>query len=256
MYGIQRKSEIINLLERNGKVDASNLAARFKVSKETIRRDLNELEGDGVLRRTHGGAVIDTGEQKSNEYPVSIREIQRFSEKNEICKKAASYIEDGDVIFADNSSTTMYIAQYIPKNIHVTVLTNSIGLLFESSKYACENHTFICLGGIFKSRNLSLHGNTTVNNINEYFPNKAFISCAGINIEKGMATDGSIDEVDAKKLMIEHAEKVFLLADHTKWERNGQVFLSSLNNIDVIITDSKKINKTAFSDYDVIIDMI
>lgn len=239
MYGIERKSEIINILESEGKVEVSSLAEKFGASKETVRRDLHELEKEGVLKRTHGGAVLGNMSSHISEYPVAIREIQRYGEKREICERAASYVEDGDVIFIDNSSTTRYLAEYLPKNKRITVLTNSINLLFEASKRETDNHTYICMGGIFKSTNLSLYGNITINNAKDYYPNKAFISCAGINLEDDVITDGSVHEVDTKKIMIRRSKKVFVLADYTKWGKNGQVFLTKTDDVSNIITDSK-----------------
>ena len=85
MYKIERKSEIINILEQTGKVNVNELSGRFHASRETIRRDLQEMELDGVLKRTHGGAVFLNGNTSSAfELPVAVREIQRYSEKNEI----------------------------------------------------------------------------------------------------------------------------------------------------------------------------
>ena len=127
MYSIERRSEIISMLERHGKVDTNAVAEHFSISRETARRDLRALEEEGVLKRTHGGAVAVRNGGATEEYPVAVREIRRYREKNSICAKAAELIHDGDVIFADNSSTTRYLAKYIPADISVTVLTNSLG---------------------------------------------------------------------------------------------------------------------------------
>src|SRR5690554_5049807 len=108
MYNVERKAEIINLLEKQGKVEVKSLARQFQISKETIRRDLAELEREGILTRTHGGAVYNqTGRGAGYEYPVSVRGIQRYHEKNAICRYAAEFIQDGDTVFVDNSSTTV-----------------------------------------------------------------------------------------------------------------------------------------------------
>lgn len=241
MYSLERKSEIINLIEKNGSVNVAELARFFDTSKETIRRDLRELEQDGALTRTHGGAVAVQDKVNNSsvpaEFPVSIRGIRNFEEKNLICQKAASYIRSGDTIFVDNSSTTVNLAQYVPPDMQVTFITNSLKFLIEASKLNNQNQLYICLGGMFKSSNLSVYGNTTLTNANEYYPNKAFLSCAGISPGR-MVTDSSIQEVDTKKLMIKLAKEVFILADHSKFEKDGQIFLASLSEVDHIITDS------------------
>lgn len=251
MYSIERKSEILNLLEVYGSVNVAELAKLFNTSKETIRRDLRELEQQGALTRTHGGAIPLISEAPSdpnaestynnapipNEYPVSIRGIRHFKEKQQICKTAASFIQPGDTVFVDNSSTLIYLAQYVPAHIPVTFITNSLNFLLESAKLNNPQHLYVCLGGVFKSSNLSVHGNITLKNAQEYYPNKAFLSCTGISPQR-MLTDSSIQEIAAKQLMMELSNEVFILADHSKFERNGQIFLSSFQNVTHVITDA------------------
>ena len=238
MYKIERKSEIINILEQTGKVGVNELSGRFHASRETIRRDLQEMEADGVLKRTHGGAIFSSSYPgASAELPVVVREIQRFSEKNAICRRAASLIQDGDNIFIDNSSTCIYLIKYIPAALKVTIITNSIKLLSESVSHLSPNHLIICLGGIFNGSNHSLYGNIAIKNAGEFYPGKSFMSCTGI--QQGRLTDSSVLEVDIKRLMIERSQDVFILADHSKFEKSGQVFLSDLSRITAVITDGK-----------------
>jgi Transcriptional regulators of sugar metabolism len=251
MYSIERKSEIINILENSGRVDVSILADKFGTSKETIRRDLRELEDDGVIRRTHGGAVLSQPIETvppTEEYPITIRGIQRFNEKNDICKRAAAFIEDGDTIFIDNSSTTMYLTKYIAPELHVTIITNSIKVLVEYSVAPNPHHVLICLGGIFNSSNLSLYGSSSLKSAEIYYPNKAFLSCAGISRQNILA-DSSIYEIDTKRMMIERAPEVFMLADYTKIQKNSQIFLCKMSDVNYLITDSKtEVDKLDFLD--------
>lgn len=237
MYKIERKSEIINILEQAGKVNVNELSERFHASRETIRRDLEEMEQDGVLKRTHGGAVFQGGNPAALELPVVVREIQRYSEKNEICKKAAALIQDGDNLFVDNSSTCLCLLKYIPAELKVTIITNSIKLLTESAAAGSPNHMVVCLGGILNAANHSLYGNTSLKNAAEFYPNKSFMSCTGV--QPGRLTDSSFLEVDIKRLMIERSSSVYILADHSKFEKSGQVFLSDFSQITAVITDGK-----------------
>jgi DeoR family fructose operon transcriptional repressor len=239
MFSIGRKAEIISLLEQVGEVDVSSLSERFAISKETVRRDLRELEREGMLVRTHGGGVYNRDRQsKQAEYPVTIRGMQRFHEKNAICRGSASLIEDGDTIFIDNSSTTMYLAQYIPKQLNVTILTNSLKVLLEAVRTPNPNIQYFCFGGIFKEYNLSFFGNTTLKNAEAYYPNRSFLGCAGIR-ENGETSDSSMQEVDTKQLMIHNSKETTYLVDHTKFSTFGQVHLSKLKPGDTIITDNK-----------------
>jgi len=235
---LERKGEIVNILERAGRISVSALAERFHVSRETIRRDLRELEKDGIVKRTHGGAVIAATSPSQPEFPIAVRETQHYEEKLAICKRAAAMIEDGDVIFVDNSSTPIYLLRYIPEGIHVCIITNSMKLLMEAVQVQNPNLQFICLGGVFKESNLSFTGTIPQKIAREYYPNKAFLSCAGIN-EQQMLTDSSADEVDTKRLMIERSQCVIVLVDYTKFTSMGQFYLADIAAVDYIITDDK-----------------
>jgi len=238
MYSIKRKAAIISLLEQQKEVEVNSLSERFGISKETIRRDLSGLEREGVLTRTHGGAVYNGPDWREGrtEYPVSVRAAQRYNEKNAICKQAARELRDGEVIFVDNSSTTMYLPRHIPKDLHLTVITNSMKLLLEAAKLQNPRIQYTCFGGIFRESNLSFYGNATLRGAGEYFPDKTFLSCTGINRD-GVVTDASAQEVDVKRLMLRQSQKVFLLADHTKFHKTGQIYLTDLSQ-STVITDA------------------
>ena len=240
MYSEERKAQIIELIEKHGSINVNVLAERFETSRETIRRDLNDLQKHGVLKRTHGGAVAENhaGAAFSGEYPIGIRGIRQVTEKNKICAKAASFIEEGDTLFVDNSSTLIYLPQYIPPELHVTIITNSIDFLLAVSKVPHYNLLLICLGGIFKSDNLSVHGSIAAKNAEEYYPSKAFFSCAGISPHHKVA-DSSIHEIEIKRMMIERAQETFLLADCTKLQKTGQMHLCGFEAVDHLITDDK-----------------
>ena len=169
-YSIERKMRILETLEREGRVEVELLAADLRVSKETVRRDLR------------GGAVsLEMSETSPEypEYPYLIREIQCLEEKEKICKRAASEIEDGDTIFIDNSSTNLFILKNINPEYSVTIITNSIRLLLESTKYPNENFVFVSLGGIFRCKNFSCVGDIANEMSRNYRPDKAFLSCYG-----------------------------------------------------------------------------
>jgi DeoR family fructose operon transcriptional repressor len=236
MLSEERKSEIRNLLRQKGIIEVSMLAELFRTSRETVRRDLNDLEQQGILRRTHGGALPLNPGAAAMESPVIERRIFQMEEKKRICKKAASCIASNDTLFIDNSSTIAYLPWYIPPDIYVTIITNSISFLYEVSKVNNYNWILICLGGIFNSRNLSVLGNSTLKSAESYYPTKTFVSCAGIS-PVNKITDFSPHEVEVKRMMIDRAQEVFLLADHTKFEKTGNIFLCNFEAIDHLITD-------------------
>ncbi len=238
MFSIERKSEILRLLEDHGRVDVNDLSILFITSRETIRRDLREMEEGGLLKRTHGGAVL-SGDltATASDYPVGVREIQRFKEKDAICRSAAAFIQNGDILFVDNSSTCLNLVRHIPMDLKITLITNSIKLLLGTVAVSHPNLSVICLGGFFHEANLSTYGTIAQNNAAGFFPTRAFMSCAGIHPPDRL-TDASILEVDTKRLMIEQSQEVFILADHTKFERSGPVFLSDFSSIHFLVVDS------------------
>lgn len=248
MYGHERKAAITSLLQSQTSVNVNDLAKLLKTSKETIRRDLRELEEEGVLERTHGGAIAKTeihttkpvtnfsDNSTANQFPFAIRHMYNIPEKIAICKKAASLIKDRDTIFIDNSSSTLFLAQYIPKDIHVTIITNSIKVLSESAALGNPNFTLIALAGFYNAGNFSMYGSRAIKSAEDFFPNKTFISCTGLS-ETGKLTDISLNEVDIKQALMQKSDEVFVLIDHTKFGAKGPFYLSNFENVDYIITD-------------------
>jgi DeoR family fructose operon transcriptional repressor len=244
MYAIERKREILKLLSQHSTLRVSFLAKHLDASKETIRRDLTELQNEGLVERVHGGVTTIHGSPLSKTpNPDTLGESALYPQikdseiKRKLCQRAASYIESGDMVYVDNSSSTIFLPEYIPDNIDITLISNSIAFLTAAMKYQKPNITYICLGGILSARNLSTHGSMTVKDIEDYYPNKAFISCSGVSPIRSV-TDSSIDEATVKKHMIDRSSEVFLLADHTKFRQYGQVFLAPVDRLNHVITDS------------------
>jgi DeoR family fructose operon transcriptional repressor len=245
MYSIERQSEILRMMENIGRVEVNDLAQVFHSSRETIRRDLREMEEKGLIKRTHGGAVMeDLLTVSSPEFPVNIREIQRFKEKDAICRTAASFIQNGDILFVDNSSTCLPLIRHIPADIQVTLITNSIKLLLGAVETDMPHMMLVSLGGLFHAANLSTYGTIAQNTAAGFYPTKSFMSCAGIH-PPDQLTDSSILEVDTKRLMIERSREVFILADHTKFDRSGPVFLANFSSVQHLIVDNQTTQEQA-----------
>ena len=239
MFSIERQSLILEQLEQEGKVDVRALAAKFATSAETIRRDLREMKATGIVMRTHGGAVLNGAKRSEGyEYPLMVRGVQKYEEKQRICKKAAMMLEDGDTIFLDNSSTTMSLLRYVPRDIKVSVVTNSIQIMLEAGKLNNDNIVVIGLGGVFNVKNYSLTGMFSKNFAQNFFPDKSFMSCRGVDERAGM-TDASILEVEVKRDMLSRSKQFVLLADHSKFGLVGAVYIGSLDEVGCVVTDTK-----------------
>lgn len=233
MLAVERKSKIIDLLEAKGQAEVSELAQMLCVVPETIRRDLKELETQGVLQRTHGGAVLT--EKREVETLHSIRARQHHQEKLKLCKKAAEFVANGDTIFVDNSSTLINLPRFINPEYNVTLLTNSVDILQMAATF--ENQiTVISSGGVLNREKMYLSGSIAEYMYTEFIPAKAFISCYGISLEYGLS-DCSMNEVAFKKNMMQVSQQIFCVVDHTKFEKNGPVKLTGIDACDVLITD-------------------
>lgn len=236
IYAVERKRLILSQLQQNGRIEVSSLANKFNVSKETLRKDLRELESEQLLRRVHGGAVSANTLILDDHRSSSYREYQNSDEKIKICKKAATLVRDQDTIFIDNSSTNYHLIQYIDPKLHITVITNSIKVLLYSTYLESHNFTFISVGGIFRKDFYSLVGDDALSAINKYHPNIAFLSCYGIG-KNGVLYDISMYETGLKKAAMSIADRVVLNADHTKMNIAGGALLSTLEDVDCLVTD-------------------
>lgn len=232
MLAEERRQKIISLLDEKEIVYVADLSKRFNVTEETIRRDLDILDEKKILKRIHGGAVsLDNTRLELN---FKIREHSYTEEKKEIARKAAALVKDGDTIFLDASSTSLFLAKELAKKKNITIITNSIKIIYQLADQA--SNTIIATGGILRSNSLSLVGPLANETIKKYNADKIFASCKGISIEHG-ATDSNELEIEVKQNMIKQARELIIIADHSKFNRVGLSQFASIDEINTIITD-------------------
>ena len=234
MYPQERYEKILSLIEKTGFVRAADLNKLFAVSSETIRRDLENLEKEGFVKRVHGGAILE----KSNKiYPAfNSREREHENEKQEIAEKALQFIKEGDSLALDCGTTTIELAKKIRKKFTtLTIITNSIKVLNELSHM--NNYTIILAGGVFKNNEYSLFGDMTEENLGKFRADSAFISASGISLEEGI-TDLRIDELQTQKKMLEISKNKIILATSCNFDRVCLLKMKPIEEIDRIITDS------------------
>lgn len=237
MYAEERRLYILELLKQTKRVDVGDLATKMDISPETIRRDLREMEASGHLKRTHGGAIYAGDPEPGPEIPEVLRKAINFEEKCRLARKAATFVEDGDVVVLDNSTTVSCILQYIPKNYKITVLTNAIRAVVEFASYSDCDWTCVSLGGIVRQKTCSTIGFLACNTLSFFRPNKLFLSCNGIDRD-GQLTEGNINETEIKRAMIRSSQKRFLLMDETKWGQMGVVNEANISEFDYLITNA------------------
>lgn len=233
MLVAERHEMIVRLVNDRGSIRVSELSEICNVTEETIRRDLDRLEEAGRLVRSHGGAV-SIGDQQP-EIPYLEREVIRMEEKKRIARQAVAYIEPHDRIILDASTTAWYMAAIVP-DIPLTVLTNSIKVAMELSTK--EKVEVIATGGTLAPRSLSFLGPSAERTLDQYHVDKAFLSCKGVHLDRGISESNELQAL-VKKKMIEISDKVFLLADTSKFGVQAFTYFAKLREIDEIITDDE-----------------
>lgn len=233
MLVAERQRKIVELVNEKLSIRVTELSKIFSVTEETIRRDLEKLEKDNLLRRSHGGAV--SIEENQSETSYIEREITNAVEKRAIALEAIKSIEAGDQIVLDASTTAWYMAKELP-DMPLTVLTNSIKVAIELSKK--EQIRVISTGGSLLAQSLSFVGPLAERSLGMYHVNKAFISCKGVHLEKGLSDFNELQAL-VKKQMMEIADETVLMVDSSKFGVRSFSQISALSNIDCIITDAK-----------------
>ncbi len=232
MLVAERRALIAEQLELQGSVRVGALSSLFGVTEETIRRDLEELEKQGILQRTYGGAVKPAG--VGAELPFARRIERNVAEKQKIARAAKSLILPGDTLALDASTTVLAAAREFCENGPLTLLTNSVQHVVEFAPKS--NITVICTGGAVRATSLSFVGPLAERVVSDHHVDKAVLSCRGITLERGV-TDTNDLEVELKKRIIASAREVILLADHEKFGYAGFARLCAISAIHTLVTD-------------------
>lgn len=227
-----RRKKIIDILGQNKYADVSILSSMFNVSEMTIRRDLEKLEKEGEIIRVYGGAKLIT--KKSYEATIEERLNINKNEKSAMAKKAAELIEEGDVVAFDASTTTLEISKIIKTKKKLTVITNNISIAIELSD--ATGITVILLGGFVRRKSLSMVGASLRKYLESIYIDKAFISSKALSFNEGL-TDATVEEGEAKRAMIERANKVYVVADRTKLGKVAFFQVCGKEKIDKVVTD-------------------
>lgn len=233
MLAIERTQYILKALHGNKVVSVNELSKAIQVTEETIRRDLEKLEKQGLISRVHGGAYLREG--YGNETPTEVRGKIYQNEKEQIAKMSLTFIHDYDSILLDCSTTASYIAKEIKEQEKkISVVTNS--LLVAKELEDAKQVRLILLGGEYKESTKSFCGSVTVEALDHYYVDKAFISSAGLSAETGM-TDYTLEEATIRSKMIKQAKTCIYVADITKIGRNAIYRIGDLEDVDTLIVN-------------------
>ena len=230
---INRIHKIQELLEDVHSVSINTLCDTFQVSKNTIRRDIAELEKSGMIKKVYGGIVLQERDTHSPE-PFTSREGRNTLQKKKIARQAAEMVNDGDVIYIDSGTTTMHMIPYLAGKRHLTIVTASVYVINAASAFTDFN--VIATGGSLYSPSKAFVGPNVLNCLKNYNITKAFLASTGISIENG-ATNASPLECEIKRCVVQKSAQTALLVDHTKLDVSSLMTYSELKDFDYVIMD-------------------
>jgi DeoR family fructose operon transcriptional repressor len=232
MLPAERKRKIVEFVSDEGGCSVGELADDLGYSKATIRRDLKDLEEDGLIERSHGGAVPVTSVGREQTYQQ--KEVQNLEAKRAIATRAVREIHTGQVVFFDAGTTTMQIAKQAPRDGSFLAVTNSPRLAVELGE---EDTEVKLTGGTLRSRTRALVGPTGEAFMDRMNFDLLFLATNAIH-EDGTLTTPNEDEARMKELMVENASRVVLVADGSKLDNRSFVTFAHLDDVDVFVTDS------------------
>jgi DeoR/GlpR family transcriptional regulator of sugar metabolism len=230
VFVAERRQRVLDLVHRKGVVALEDIAREIDVSQSTLRRDLNYWHEQGVLKRTHGGAIY-LGDGSSLP-ALEERTGRQAEEKKAIARKAAERIRDGDALLLDGGTTTLEVARLLVGR-PLQIVTNSLPI---ANLFASDRETdLIILGGYVYPKTGVALGPMTVKAMEDVHVQQAILSCGGITA-KGLFNSNLL-LVETERRMLRCADEVVVVADHTKIGRQALAFLCELSAIDTLIVD-------------------
>lgn len=228
----ERREQIIALLEQAGRVSVADLSKRFGLSQATIRTDLEALAAQGLLIRTHGGAIA--ADRTDLELSFDVRHRLHSTKKRRIGAAAAAMVEDGEAIALDASTTALAVATQVKGRHELTVITN--GIFVALALLDAQSITVLMPGGFLRRDSVSLVGTQGNDFIRGFNIQKGFFGAKGLTLEEGLS-DVNNAEVAVKRDWVTHAKQVIAVVDSSKWGRVGFVSFASIDQVDCVITD-------------------
>lgn len=225
-----RRVRIMDFARENGRILVEDIAQRLSASSETIRRDLNLLASSGALRKFHGGACLPS---LTDENPFSTRMSEQTAGKRAIGRVAAELFVDGETMFIDTGTTTLFFAEELRRLQNLAVVTNSTSI---AATLSGGSNSIYLLGGLYQGDAGETTGETTVEQIGNFRASHAVLTSGAVHALNGMM-DFSPSEAQVARAMIEQADRLTVLADNSKIGRSAFARVCPLNAIDRLVTD-------------------
>lgn len=228
----QRRASIVDRLESAGSVSVAELVDEYGVSEMTIRRDLAELEKAGVLRRFHGGALIDR--RRSYEPPYLLRERQNTDAKRSLAVACADLIGEGESVAIGYGTTALEVARALTTRSELTVITPSLRAALDLAE--APGIRVLLSGGVLRPGELSLIGRDSERTFERHFVDTAIIGAAGVDASYGL-TDFHLEEVAVTRALLARAKRTIVVADDSKLGVVAFASVAGLRAVDVLVTN-------------------
>ena len=228
----RRQAKIVEIIRKNERASVDDLAVLLDISRETIRRDLTGLANSGKIQKVHGGATLP---RVFGEGSFRQRMSDNAEAKTRIAEAASTLFAEGQTIFVDTGSTTLYFAEKLIDASGLTIVTNSTGIATTISS-ASSHRTFL-LGGEFSADNRQTVGTMVAAQIRSFRAHHAVLTIGGLDGRTG-AMDYNIEEAQVARAMIEQSESLTLLVDSTKFNEVASFEVCSLAQIDRLVCDA------------------
>jgi DeoR/GlpR family transcriptional regulator of sugar metabolism len=235
MLNLERVDYILQELRTKKAVYVNQLAEKYYVSPSTIRRDLDVLEKEGLIRRTYGGAVLI--EHPSSEIPYFIRRSENQAAKDVICELAADLVAEDQFIFLDPTSSAAFMVRHLQNKANLKILTNSAQIALDCLDKLPSAQIF-CTGGWMSSFSRGFTGETARQRIEEFHTDLLFFSARSISLEDGI-TDVNEEDIYLKQQMIKGTRKSVFLCDHTKFDKTSYRLVCNVEDIDYLVTNQR-----------------
>jgi DeoR family deoxyribose operon repressor len=230
-----RLAIIVQTLQVQNAATVAELASRLSVSEMTVRRDLNLLAQDNIVKLLHSGAVLNPGSVDSSRYSLAEAGARRRELKAVIGRRAALLLEEGDIVIIDGGSTTEYLARNIADTLRLTVLCWALNILVEVHRR--ENCSLVFAGGDLHENSLVFESPEGVDLIGRYRANKAFISAAGVSEKLGVTCTNTY-EIEVKRASIRSSLERVLLVDSSKFGAIQPAYFADLDEFTAVVTDA------------------
>lgn len=231
-----RRHRIVALVGEQGEATVAEMATRFGVSGMTIRRDLYELERQGYVERTHGGAVAPAARSAFGEPAWNQRLREATGEKCRIAHAVAAMVDDGETVFLGSGTTTLAVAETLAAERRLTVVTNAVTVI--NALAGATGVELVVTGGILRRQEMSLIGPFAEHHLQDVRVDKVIMGVRGIDAEHGLTSE-HLHELQTDRAILQTSDEIVVVADHTKFSQTGSSRMAPITAASTVVTDSR-----------------